>query len=310
MKAAQIDNYGDASAITVREVEKPTITDDQVLVEVSAASLNPFDSTVLAGHAQSMASLTFPATLGLDFAGTIAEIGNNVTGFAIGDRVYGTANTMFGASGTFAEYTAANAANVGHSPSNSTDAEAASFPTAAISALQALNSLNIQSGQKVFINGGSGGVGTTAIQIAKSRGAYVATTASADNTEFVKSLGANEVIDYKSVDYREVVKDYDALLNNARSDAIDDLLVTLKKGGAAVSLVGPFDTAKANELGVTTTAQMTRVSTESLDELRALIESGSVKATVDKTFTLDQIQDAYNTQSNESIKGKIVVTIH
>src|ERR1700757_1915372 len=218
MKAAQIDSYGDVSNIQVREVEKPTITDDQVLIKASAASLNPFDQAVLAGHAQSMAPLNFPATLGLDAAGVIEEVGGNVTGFAVGDRVYGTANAMFGASGAFAEHVAASGKSVGHSPENISDTEAASLPTAGISALQAINTLAVEQGQKAFIHGASGGVGSIAVQLAKSRGAYVAATASTENVDFVKSLGADEVIDYKTQDYKEIVKDYDALFNTVRSD--------------------------------------------------------------------------------------------
>jgi NADPH:quinone reductase-like Zn-dependent oxidoreductase len=310
MKAAQIDSYGDVSNIEIREADKPTINDDQVLIQAGAASLNPFDSAVLAGYAQSMAPLTFPATLGLDVAGTIVEIGGNVTGFAIGDRVYGTANAMFGASGAFAEFVAANAGSIGHSPKASTDAEAASLPTAGISALQALNTLGVQSGQKVFINGGSGGIGSIAIQIAKSRGAYVAATASTDNIDYVKSLGADKVIDYKTQDYKEVIKDYDALLNNVRSEAIDELLATLKQGGKAVSLAGPFGEGKATERGVIAEAQMTHVTTAALEELTTLIEQDSVHATIDKSFELDQIRAAYTALTTESIKGKVTIAIN
>ncbi|HUO61895.1 MAG TPA: NADP-dependent oxidoreductase [Candidatus Bathyarchaeia archaeon] len=309
MKAAQIDNYGDASAIHVREVEKPMLIDGQVLVEVGAASLNPFDLAVLAGYAQSMAPLTFPATLGLDMAGKVAAVGDGVSSFEIGDRVYGTANAMLGASGAFAEFAAVNAANLGHAPENISDEEAASFPTAAVSALQAINSMNVESGQKVFIHGGAGGVGAIAIQIAKHRGAHVAATASAANSDFVKSLGADEVIDYKTQDFKEILHAYDAVLTTVRSDNnINEALDVLKQGGIAISLVGPFDAAKAKERGVTATAQMTRVSTASLDGLRALVEQGAVKPTVDRTVTLDQIQDAYMALATESIKGKIVIS--
>lgn len=309
MKAAQIDAYGDASTISIRDVEKPTITPDQVLVAVTAASINPFDLTVLSGGAQAMAPLNFPATLGLDIAGSIVEIGANVTGFAIGDRVYGTANAMFGASGAFAEYAAANATSVGHSPSNISDNEAASFPTAGISGLQAIDTLGVENGNKVFIHGGAGGAGSVAIQIAKARGAYVAATASTTNSEFVKSLGVDEVIDYKTTKYTDIVKDYDAAFTTVRGENVNDILMTVKTGGKVISLVGPFDDTKATELGVSASAQGTQVNTKQLNELRELVESGKVKPTVDKTFTLDQIQDVYTTLKNESIKGKIIVTI-
>lgn len=309
MKAAQIDDYGEITAIEVREVEKPTAMEGQVLIEVAAASLNPFDLSVLAGYAQSMAPLQFPATLGIDVAGTVAEVGEGIEGYVAGDRVYGTANAMFGASGAFAEFATVNAASIAKSPAGISDSEAASLPTAAISALQAIDTLNVQSGQKVFIHGGAGGVGIVAIQIAKARGAYVAVTASATNSDFVKSVGADEVIDYKTQDYKELVTDYDAVLNNVRSEDTSEVLGTLRRGGAAVSLVGPFDEERAKELGIDASAQMTRVSTDSLDELTKLIDNGVVKPTVDRTYSLDEIQDAYTALKDESIKGKIVITL-
>ncbi|MFA5172772.1 MAG: NADP-dependent oxidoreductase [Sulfuriferula sp.] len=310
MKAAQIDNYGDVSVIEVRDVEKPTINDDQILVEVAAAGLNPFDTAVRSGSAQAMAPLSFPATLGLDFAGTVVEVGSNVTGFGIGEKVYGTANAMFGASGAFAEYTAANATSVAHAPQNMSDVEAASLPTAGISALQAvINAIKLQSGQKLFINGGSGGIGTTAIQIAKHLGAYVAVSASADSRDYVLSLGADEFVDYKTQNYKDVISDFDAVLNNVYSDKTIELLDVLKKGGVAVSLTGGFDDKTAADLGVTAINQGTNVSTASLDALRSLVESGAVTAVIDQTFTLDQIKDAYTARETQSVKGKIVITI-
>jgi NADPH:quinone reductase-like Zn-dependent oxidoreductase len=309
MKAAQIDNYGEVSAIEVRETEKPTAKDDQVVIEVGASSLNPFDLAVLAGHAHAMAPLTFPATLGLDVEGTVVEVGASVSGFGVGERVYGTANAMFGASGAFAEYAVASAGSVAQAPESLTDGEAASLPTAGISGLQGIETLNVQEGQKVFVHGGAGGAGSVAIQVAKARGAYVTATASTDNVEFLKSLGADEVIDYKKQDYKEFVNDYDAVFNTVRSDELDSLLEVLKKGGAAVSLTGPFDEDKAKELGVTTSAQMTQVTTASLTKLKELVESGDVKPTIDRSFAIDDIKEAYGALANESIKGKVVITL-
>lgn len=308
MKAAQIDGYGDVSAIQVRDTEKPIVRDDQVLIKVGAGGLNPFDLMVLSGQVQSMAPLDLPATLGSDIAGTIAEVGSKVTNFAVGDRVYGTANAIGGASGAFAEFATTPATSIGHAPNNSSDSEAASLPTAGISALQAINTLNIQNGQRIFIHGGAGGVGSVAIQIAKARGAYVIATASAANKDFVTALGADEVIDYKAQDFRELVHDADAMLNTVRSDDSDDLLGTLKRGGVAVSMTGPFDETKAAELGVTATAQQTHVTTEALEELRDLVEQSAVHTSVDRSYPLDQVQAAYTTLGAESVRGKIVIT--
>lgn len=309
MKAAQINNYGDTSAIQIHETDKPTITDDQVLVHVAAAGINPFDLMVLNGGAQAMAPLQFPATLGIDLAGTIVEVGNNVTGFAIGDSVYGTANAMFGNSGAFAEFAAVAPSNLATAPSTISLADAASLPTAGVSGLQAIDALDVRTGQKVFIHGGAGGAGSIAIQIAKARGAYVASTASAANSNFVRSLGADEVIDYKTQNFLDIIKEYDAVFTTVRSSDINDVLTVLKKGGVAVSLVGPFDDTKVAELDVTASAQMTHVTTESLNALRQLVDDGTVVPAVDKTFTLDQTVDAYTALQNDSIKGKIIILI-
>jgi alcohol dehydrogenase len=309
VKAAQIDNYGDVTNIRVRDIESPSISDDQILVEIHASSINPFDQTVLSGGAESMAPLNFPATLGLDIAGIVAEIGANVTGFAIGDRVYGTANAMFGASGAFAEFAAVNPSSIGHTPSSISDSEAASLPTAGISGLQAINSLDVSDGQKVFIHGGAGGAGSIAIQVAKARGAYVAATASSTNSDYVKSLGADEVIDYKTQNYLDSANDYDALFTTVWSENISESLAIVKKGGKAISLVGPFDDTKSQELSVSASAQMTHVTTQALSELRELIDSNLVKPVVDREYDLDHIQDAYTALASESIQGKIVISI-
>jgi alcohol dehydrogenase len=310
MKAAQIDNYGDVSAIEVREAETPQPSDNQVLVEVAAASLNPFDLAVLAGHAQSMAPLNFPATLGLDIAGTVVEVGNDVADFKPGDHVYGTANAMFGGSGAFAEFATANAGSVALSPKNVTDGEAASFPTAGISAWQSMvKELGVKEGQKVFINGGSGGVGSFAIQIAKHLGAYVVVTASAENTQFVKDLGADEVIDYKTQKFTDLIRDFDAALNTVRGENADDVLLVVKKGGVVASLTGQLDPQKAREREVTSIGVMAKVSTESLTELAQLIEKGAVHTVIDRTTPLGEIQSAYTALASESIRGKIIIDI-
>lgn len=310
MKAAQISEYGATTNIKVANVDIPKPNPNQVQVKVAAASLNPFDSAVLAGYAQSMAPLNFPATLGLDFAGTITKVGEGVTEFQEGDRVYGTANAMFGGSGAFAEYVSANTGSIALSPSNISDAEAAALPTAGISAWQAITKeLDLKKGQKIFINGGTGGVGSFAIQIAKHIGAHVAVTASSDNTEFAKSLGADEVIDYKTTAFNDVLRNYDAVLNNVRSENTNDILGVLKKGGVASSLAGGLDSDDAQAQGSTAINQMTNVSTSSLDALRELVEQNAVKPAIDTTFKLDDIQQAYGTLADKSVKGKIVISV-
>lgn len=310
MKSAQISEYGDPSVIAINEIEKPSINSDQVLVEVQAASINPFDSKIRSGAFKEMIPLNFPATLGGDIAGTITQIGENVNGFAVGDKVYGQAQVVAGNSGAFAEFAATSAGQIAKMPSNLDYKQAASLPLVAVSALQALTShIGLQKNQKIFIHGGAGGIGTIAIQVAKHLGAYVATSATGRNIQHVKNLGANEVIDYKTQDFSEILSDYDAVFDTVGGDDVDKTLLVLKKGGVVVSMAGKADEQLASELGVTAISQNTKVDTEILNELTKLVEANAIKPQIDKTFSLDDIQTAFETLENGSVKGKVVIVI-
>lgn len=308
MRAAQIDTYSKEGTVVVRDIPVPNPSDDQVLVKVSAASLNPFDLVVMRGDARSMSEITFPATIGQDFAGTIVKIGNNVNNFSVGDKVYGTANALFGGSGACAEFVAANAKNIAIAPLSIDEKVAASLPTAGATALQALKNLQIKAGEILFIHGGAGGVGSFAIQIAKSVGSYVIVTASKENIDYVKSLGADEVIDYKSQDYKEKVHGVDAALNAVKSNP-NDLLSIVRAGGRAVSLTEPFDEELAHNFGITAQLQSTKISTELLIELAGLVDKSAIKSTVQSQFNLENIQDALSEFINSSVKGKVVIAI-
>ena len=309
MKAAQINEYGDNSVIKIQEAEKPTVADNQVLVEVHAASLNPVDSAIRSGFMQEMSPLQLPATLGGDFAGVIVEVGKGVEGFTIGDKVYGQSMAVFGVSGAFAEYTNANVGQIAKMPTNTDFQQAASLPLTAASAIQALiHHAELKSGQKVFIHGGSGGIGTIAVQVAKALGAYVATTATGEGIEQVKKLGADEVIDYKSEDFATKISGYDVVLNNVMGE-FDNTLSVLKAGGVAVSLTGPADEALVEKLGVTTVAQFTQVSSEILNTLNGMIEAGKVTPQVSKVYRLENVAKAFEERENNSVRGKVVITI-
>jgi NADPH:quinone reductase-like Zn-dependent oxidoreductase len=309
MKAAQINEYGDASVIVVNEVDTPQVVDGQVLVEVRASSINPFDAKILAGYMKDAIPLQFPATLGGDIAGVVREVGPNVTSVSVGDNVYGQANIVAGNSGAFAEFAATKAGQVAAMPSNLDFSQAASLPLVGVSALQALTEhLNVAAGQKLLILGGSGGIGTIAIQIAKHIGAHVTVTATGEGIEFAKQLGADEVLDYKAQDFTQAVTNIDAVFDTVGQD-FDAALRVLKKGGVAVSMAAPANQALATELGVTAMTQQTKVTTESLNELRELIEAGVVTPQIDQTFTLDTIADAFRAKQNGEIKGKIVITL-
>ena len=308
MKAVQFNEYGDASVLNVVDIEKPSAGSGQVLAGVKAVSLNPFDSKLRDGVMKDGIPLTLPITIGGDIAGVVSEIGDGVEGYAVGDKIYGQANAVAGNSGAFAEFAATKSDQIAKAPANLTLEQAAALPLVGVSALQAIRDhLDVQSGQKVFIHGGGGGIGSVAIQIAKHIGAYVATTATAEDIEYVQSLGADEVIDYASEDYAEVLSSYDAAFDTVGDD-FNKMLGILKSGGNAVSMIAAADDARVKELGVSAQTQGTRVTTDKLDALRDLVESGIVSVRIAQTFPLEQIVEAFKARE-AGAKGKIVVTL-
>lgn len=308
MKAAQFSEYGDASVVKVVDIDTPSTGAGQVLVDVTAVSLNPFDSKLRDGVMKDGIPLNLPVTIGGDIAGVVSELGDGVEGFVIGDKIYGQANAVAGNSGAFAEFAATKSDQIAKAPSNLTLEEAASLPLIGVSALQAIHDhLDVQSGQKVFIHGGGGGIGSAAIQIAKNIGAYVATTATGEDIEYVRSIGADEVIDYSSEDYAEVLSSYDAAFDTVGDD-FNKMIGILKSGGKAVSMVAAANEARASELGVTARTQGTRVTADKLDALRELVESGVITVRITQTFPLEQIVEAFRARESGA-KGKIVVTL-
>jgi alcohol dehydrogenase len=310
MKAAQINQYGDPSVVTIYDIDKPIISAGQVLVEVHASSLNPFDTAIRAGYMKEMIPLQFPVTLGGDIAGVVVEVAEGITNVAVGDKVYGQANVVAGNSGAFAEFAATAAGQVAKAPQNLDANQAASVVLVGVSAWQGLTQhINLQSGQKVFIHGGAGGIGAVAIQIAKNIGAHVATTATGEGINYVKKLGADEVIDYKSQDFAESLKDYDAAFDTVGGDDFNKTLTILKKGGIAVSMIAQADQTKAEKLGITAMTESTKVTTEALDILRGLIEGGVVTPQIGQTFSLNQTAEAFTARESGSVRGKVVLEI-
>lgn len=308
MKAAQIAEYGHADIVNVVEVDRPLAEKGQVLVEVQAASLNPFDTMVREGYLKDMIPLDLPVTLGGDIAGVVSEVGDGVEGFAAGDIVYGQANVVAGNSGALAEYAATKTEQVAKAPAGIDITEAASLPLIGSSALQALNDhIRLTADQKIFIHGGAGAIGSIAIELAKKIGAYVATTATGEGIDLVKTLGADAVIDYKSEDFSQKLSDYDAVFDTVGGEDFNKSLAILKKGGVAVSMAAQPDEAKAAELEVTALNQMTHVTTAKLQELAKLVEDGVIKPRVGKVFPLSGVQQAFVARESGEVQGKIVV---
>lgn len=310
MKAAQIADYGTSEQIIIQETEKPTLKPGQILVKVMAAAINPFEISIRNGYLKDKMPFPMPITMGGDFAGTVEETGEGVTGYTVGQKVFGQAVVANGGSGTLAEYAAANTGNSAPMPTTLDFPHAAALPLAGVSALQALEDhIHLTAGQKILIHGGAGGIGTYAIQIAKHFGAYVVTTASGDGVELVKKLGADDVIDYKKQKFEDIVKDCDAVFDTVGGDVTNLSLAVLKKGGILVTMIGTPDEAKALEIGVTAIRQGTQTNTERLTRLAQLVDEGAVKPVIDTVFPLAESRQAYELLENGHPMGKVVVTL-
>ncbi|MFJ9908342.1 NADP-dependent oxidoreductase [Streptomyces sp. NPDC101152] len=309
MRALQITEYGDNSVLTIADVSLPAPIGSQVLINVEAAALNPLDATLRAGYAQALMPLQFPATLGGDVAGVVAALGPDVNGFAVGDRVYGNAYTLLGGSGAIAEQALVQAGNLAPIPGGLSFAEAASMPVGGTTAVEAIDhSLKLQSGQKVFISGGSGAVGSAAVQLAKHLGAYVATTASGDGVDLVRELGADEVFDYTSSDFSEHLHDFDAVLDAVGGTSLEKSYGILRRGGTLVSVSGAIDQNRADQLGLTVIRQGAQ-SDGVLRELTAYLAEGAITARVGRTYPLEEAVAAFTALENRSVRGKIVIIL-
>lgn len=311
MKAAQINSYGKPDVIEVNpNAPTPTVQPDQVLIEVHVASINAIDWKLSEGLAQGMGKPPFPITLGGDFSGVVREVAQGVSAFKVGDEVYGNAFILGGGSGSMAEYAVANTKNTALKPKSTSWEEAAALPLVGASTVQALEEhIKLQAGQKILIQGGAGGIGSTAIQLAKSLGAYVATTVATRDTDFVKKLGADEVIDYKTQKFEEIVKDFDAVFDTVGGETAEKSLSVLKNGGVIVSMLGQPNPELAKEKNITSVGQFTKTTTEHLQRLASLVDAGRIKIQIDKEYPLEQVRDAFDYQENIHPRGKVVISI-
>jgi len=310
MKAVQINAYGGVDILQVNDdIKKPAVQNEQVLVEVHAGSINPFDVIVREGFMQKFIPLKFPVTVGGDFAGTVIEVGEGVTGYIVGNKVFGTAITLNGSTGGFAEYASVTTGSISLMPNNLDFVKAASMPLVGSSAVQAIEDhIKLQPGQKILIHGGAGGIGSIAIQLAKSIGAYVATTASSADRDYVKSLGADKVVDYKNEDFQTLIKDYDAAFDTVGGETTTKSFSVLKKGGVLVSMKGEPDKTLAQSHEVVGIGQNTKTNTDHLNRVKELVESEKIKPQVDRVFTLNQIKEAFAYQVGKH-RGKVVLEI-
>jgi len=311
MKAVQISRYGDVGVLSVTpDAPRPAATDGKVVVEVKFASLNPADSMLRMGYMAKMAPLAFPATLGTDLAGVVVETGAGVTRLSKGDVVYGTASPLGGGSGAFAQFAQAPAGTLARVPDGLGLTEAAAVPLTAVSALEVIDDkLKVGKGQKVLIHGGSGGIGTIAIQLAKHRGAFVtATVLGASAAAYAEALGADEVIDAQKDAFETALSGYDFVVDTVAGETYRKSFAVLKEGGSIVSMLERPNAELMAEYGVTALFQGTQVTTARLDAVSDLIRRRIIKVHVDRVFPVDQVKEAFQARESGNVRGKIVLS--
>ena len=316
MKSAQMKTYGNSDVVEINQSTTPSLNDPSegmVLVRVKAAGVNPVDWKVREGFFKQMAPLQFPATLGIDFSGAIEKVGEGVpSDLKQGDEVYGQAGVLMGGSGAFAEMALAKADIIAHKPITLSHEEAAGLPTVGVTAWQALvDTIGLSRGQKILIHGGAGGVGNIAIQLAKYLGAYVATTISEKDKQFVKGLGADEIIDYKTQTFEDLLShDYDAVLDTVGGETYSRSFKVLKRGtGIIVSTLEQPNQELMEKFGVKAIFVFSQVNRERLTKLAQWVDQNNVHVNVDKMFPLDDAAKALEYQKDGHPRGKIVLAV-
>lgn len=330
MKAFVVDKYKKNGPLRLADMPDPVIGADDVLVRIHATAINLLDSKLRDGEFKLFVPYRPPFILGHDLAGTVIRVGSNVRNFKAGDEVYARPRDL--RAGTFAEMIAVDAADLALKPTSLSMEQAASIPLVGLTAWQALVEVGkVKPGQKVFIQAGSGGVGTFAIQLAKHLGATVATTTSAANAELVKSLGADVVIDYRTQDFEQVLSGYDLVLNSQDASTLAKSLNVLKSGGKLISISGPPDVPfakslrlnlvlrfvmgmlsrnilkKAKSRGVDYSFLFMRADGQQLTEIAKLIDAGLIRPVVDKVFPFAQTAEALAYVENGRTRGKVVI---
>jgi NADPH:quinone reductase-like Zn-dependent oxidoreductase len=330
MQAFIIDRYGKNVPGRIGDMPEPEMGEDDVLVQVHAASVNALDLKIRSGAFKPILPYRLPLILGNDVAGTVIRVGARVRGFQAGDEVY--ARPDDDRIGSFAERIAVKASSLAPKPRNLSMAEAASLPLVALTAWQTLvETAQLKKGQKVLISAGSGGVGSVAIQLARHLGAFVATTTSTANVDWVKALGADLVVDYRKQDFSTVLRDYDVALNSLGKDALNKSLQILKPGGHLISISGPPTPAfaaarglawplrqvlrllsfgirnKAKQRGSSYSFVFMRADGAQLREITSLVESGAIRPVVDQVFPFQDTAQALAYVDSGRAKGKVVV---
>lgn len=308
MKTVRIHEYGNADVLRIEEIPVPQIASDELLIKIHAASINPLDWKVREGYMKDLHIHTLPLTLGQDFSGIVEKVGSSVTGFKVGDDVFG--RSSFYRDGTYAEFIEVKAKEVALMPKTITYDEAATIPLAGIVAWETLiNKAKIKKNQRVLILGSSGGVGSLAIQIAKSKNCYVIGTTSHENLDFVKKLGADEVIDYTNQDFSDHLKDIEVVFDTIGGETQNNAFKVMRRGGILVSIASKPNQELAERYGVRAEYASTGPNAHILNELTSLIEKGQIRPVVDKVFRLEDVKQAQIYSQSGKARGKIVLEI-
>ncbi len=308
MKAVRIQEYGSASVLAYEDAPMPSITANEVLVRVIAASVNPVDWKIREGYLKEMLTYEMPLTLGWDVSGVVEAVGADVSRFKVGDAVFSRPDIK--RNGTYAEYVTIREDEIAYKPKTISHIEAAGLPLAGITAWEVLFTISqLTAGQKVLIHAGSGGVGSLAIQLAKSQGAYVIATTSGKNRAFVESLGADEVIDYQTQKFAEVVNDLDVVFDTIGGEVQESSWSVLKPGGILVSIINPPSDEKAKSLGVRAAFVFIEPSASILEKLANLVDIGKLRPIIGAEFALQDIAKAHALSQAGRTVGKIILYV-
>lgn len=330
MKALVLKRYGGIDSLAFADVPRPTIKPDEILVHVHAAGLNPIDYMIPKGLFKPILKFDLPATMGSDLAGVVVEVGSRVNRFKVGDAVFASLFDL--GTGSLAEYAAVPERAAAHKPANLDFVQAASIPMVGLTSWQAFNErAQLKPGQKVFVPAGSGGIGTFAIQLAKQLGAKVGTTTSTANVELVRSLGADEIVDYKKQEFENTLRGYDAVLGTVRGDGLEKTLQIVKPGSSVVSLVGPPDVAFARTRGMNFLMKFVfgllsrkiirlaqkrnarysfmfvRPDGRQLGKIGEMLESSRIRPVIDRVFPFTNAKEGLAYLEQGRAKGKVVV---
>jgi len=308
MKAVVVNEYGGPEVLKYQDAPRPEPKDDEILVRVIAAAVNPVDSYVRQGMFAKRGLDNRPAIIGYDIAGVVEKTGANAKKFKAGDKVYSYLSVMRG--GGYAEFAIAKESETALKPTNINFVEAAAVPLAATTAWQALiDTAKIDKGQTVLIHGGSGGVGSFAIPIAKARGAKVIATASTEHQDLLKQLGVDQAIDYTKTKFEDIVKDVDVVLNCVRADALSRSYRIVKKGGIIVSITDEPDQNECAKHGIRGSRLGAHPDAKVLEELTKLIEARKMTPIVSQTFPLVDASKAHQQIETHHTLGKIVLKV-